>query len=208
MLRIIKIKICGITNIEDALAAVDMGADILGFNFYQNSPRYITIDRALKIIDKLPTFVDTAGIFVNPTADYIKEITEQGFLNWIQLHGDETPDFCDSLIHLTARIIKALRVASSEDIKKAENYATDAILFDAYDTKSYGGTGKRFDWNSIPHLNKRVFLAGGINPDNVAQALEIGVYGIDICSGIEKEPGKKDHEKMKLLFENIEMVRG
>jgi phosphoribosylanthranilate isomerase len=208
MLRIIKIKICGITNLEDALTAVDMGADILGFNFYMKSPRYITIDKALKIIDKVPTFVDTAGIFVNPTADYIEEITEQGFLSWIQLHGDETPEFCDSLGHLSARIIKALRVASPEDIERAAQFPTDAILFDAYDPKSYGGTGKRFDWSTVPHLNRRVFLAGGINPENVAKALEIGVYGIDICSGIEKQPGKKDHEKMKLLFENIEMVRG
>jgi phosphoribosylanthranilate isomerase len=208
MLRIIKIKICGITNSEDALAAVDMGADILGFNFYNKSPRYITIDKALKIIDKLPTFVDTAGIFVNPTADYIEDIAEQGFLNWIQLHGDETPEFCDSLGYLNARVIKAVRVGSPEDIKKAEDFSTDAMLFDAYNPKSYGGTGERFDWNCIPHLNRRIFLAGGINPDNVAQALEIGVYGIDICSGIEKEHGKKDHEKMKLLFDNIEMVRG
>lgn len=207
MLRIIKIKICGITCLEDALAAVDMGADILGFNFYEKSPRYIPIDKALEIIDKIPTFVDTAGIFVNPAADYIEDITEQGFLNWIQLHGDESPDFCASFAHLSARIMKAVRVASPEDIEKAAMFPTDAILFDAYDPESYGGTGKRFDWSTIPHLNRRVFLAGGINPENVARALEIGVYGVDICSGIEKEPGKKDHKKMKRLFDNIELVR-
>ena len=150
MLRIIKIKICGITSVEDALAAVDMGADILGFNFYAKSPRYITIDKALNIIDKIPTFVDTAGIFVNPTAGYIEEITEQGFLSWIQLHGDETPEFCDSLGYLSARVIKAIRVGSPEDIEKAAHFSTDAILFDAYDPKSYGGTGKRFDWSTMP----------------------------------------------------------
>ena len=133
MLRIIKIKICGITNVEDALAAVDLGADILGFNFYKKSPRYITIDKALKIIDQIPTFVDTAGIFVNPTAEYISEIIEQGFLNWIQLHGDENPDFCNSLAHIRTRVIKAIRVNSADDIKKAEDYSTDAILLDAYD---------------------------------------------------------------------------
>ena len=207
-MRVVKIKICGITNVEDALAAVDMGADLLGFNFYQKSPRYIRPDHALVIIDKLPTFVDTVGIFVNPTAEHLKEIVEQSFLNWIQLHGDETPEFCDSLHWLHARTIKAVRVKSAEQIEQARKYHTDAVLLDAFDREKYGGTGKTFDWNIIGILLKRVFLAGGINPENAVRAIEVGVYGIDICSGIESSPGKKDHKKMKKLFENIEHVRG
>jgi len=205
---IVKVKICGITNLEDAVAAVDMGADLLGFNFYPKSKRYITPDNAFSIIEKLPTFVDVAGVFVNATAEHIKDVTEQCFLNWIQLHGDEKPDFCDSIFCPGARTIKAIRVKSSEDIERVEQYFTDAVLLDAYDSQSYGGTGKSFDWDMLGHIHKRVFLAGGIDPQNAERAVEVGVYGIDICSGIEKAPGKKDHEKMKLLFENIQHVRG
>ena len=208
ILPVVKVKICGITNLEDAEAAVDMGADLLGFNFYPKSKRYITAADAISIIDELPTFVDIAGIFVNATVEHIKEVTEQCFLNWIQLHGDETPDFCDSVFCPGAKTIKAIRVRNPADTEMAQQYYTDAILFDGYDPKSYGGTGKSFDWDMISQVNKRVFLAGGVNPDNAVGAIETGVYGIDICSGVEKEPGKKDHEKMKLLFENIQHVRG
>jgi phosphoribosylanthranilate isomerase len=207
-MSLVKVKICGITNLEDAAAAVDMGADLLGFNFYPKSKRYIPPAEAVVIIDKLPTFVDIAGVFVNATAEHIKEVSEQCFLNWIQLHGDETPDFCDSVFCPGAKIIKAIRVRSPEDTEMARQYYTDAVLFDGYDPQSYGGAGKSFDWELISQVDKRVFLAGGVNPQNAAQAIETGVYGIDICSGIEKEPGKKDHEKMRLLFENIQHVRG
>jgi len=207
-MSLVKVKICGITNLEDAAAAVDMGADLLGFNFYPKSKRYITPDEAIVIIDKLPTFVDIAGVFVNATAEHIKEVSEQCFLNWIQLHGDETPDFCDSVFCPGAKIIKAIRVRSPEDTEMARQYYTDAVLFDGYDPQSYGGAGKSFDWELISQVDKRVFLAGGVKPENAAQAIETGVYGIDICSGVEKEPGKKDHEKMRLLFENIQHVRG
>jgi len=206
-MSIVKVKICGITNLADAAAAVDMGADLLGFNFYPKSKRYITPAETAVIIDKLPTFVDIAGLFVNATADYIQEVGEQCFLNWVQLHGDETPDFCDSVFCPGAKIIKAIRVRTAKDIDKAGQYYTDAVLFDGYDPQSYGGTGKTFDWDMVSQVDKRVFLAGGITPQNAAQAIEVGVYGIDICSGVEKEPGKKDHEKMKLLFENIKHLR-
>ena len=173
----VKIKICGITNIDDALAAVDMGADMLGFNFYPKSPRYIDTADALDIINKIPTFVDTVGLFVNPTTHQVKEISEIGFLNWIQLHGDETPQFCDSLQWLNTRIMKAIRVRCSEDIKKAEEYYTDALLLDAYHPELYGGTGKRFDWSLVTSTSHRIFIAGGITPDNVIEAAETGVYG-------------------------------
>jgi phosphoribosylanthranilate isomerase len=104
--------------------------------------------------------------------------------------------------------MKAIRVKSQADIEKAESFFTDAILLDAFDPKKYGGTGLKFDWNIIGHINKRVFLAGGINPDNVEAAVELGVYGIDVCSGIESRPGKKDLKKMRKLFKNIQQIRG
>lgn len=207
-MRSVKIKICGITNVEDALAAIDMGADLLGFNFYPKSKRYITIDKAAAIINKLPTFVDTVGLFVNATAEEVREVVGKGMLNWIQLHGDETPAFCDSLSDVGVKIIKAIRVRSKKDIKSVQNFFVDVILLDAFDAKEYGGTGKVFNWKLVSNIEQRIFLAGGITPENAVEAIEIGVYGIDICSGIESAPGKKDHEKMRKLFENIKHVRG
>ena len=205
---IVKVKICGITNYQDALAAMDMGADLLGFNFYPESPRYVTPQKAADIINKLPGFIDIAGVFVNALIENINEINNLCNLDWVQLHGDEDPEFCRSLLSHNVKTLKAIRVKNQTDIEKAESFFTDAILLDAFDPQKYGGTGLTFDWNIIGHIGKRVFLAGGINPDNAAQAINFGVYGIDVCSGIEAEPGKKDHKKMKKLFKNIHHLRG
>jgi len=205
---ITKVKICGITNYDDAVAAMDMGADLLGFNFYPKSPRFLTKEKAADIIDKLPGFIDTAGIFVNASIDEIHETSSFCNLDWVQLHGDENPDFCRSLLSHNVKTMKAIRVKDEKDIEKADGFFTDAILLDAFNPDKYGGTGLTFDWNIIGHMGKRVFLAGGINPDNAARAVELGVYGIDVCSGVESEPGKKDHNKMRKLFENIRHLRG
>ena len=205
---IVKVKICGLTNYRDAAAAVDMGADLLGFNFYPESPRFVAPEQAAQIINKLPAFIHVAGVFVNASLDQIKETIGECNLDWVQLHGDESPEFCESLLSINVRTIKAIRVKKQADIKKAESFFTDAVLLDAFDPKKYGGTGLTFDWNIIGHISKRIFLAGGINPDNVASAVELGGYGIDVCSGIETRPGKKDHRKMKKLFENIQRLRG
>ncbi len=204
---IVKVKICGITNYDDAAAALDMGADLLGFNFYPESPRFIPPEKAIEIINKLPAFIDLAGIFVNASIDQIHETKNLCQLDWVQLHGDENPQFCRELLSHNVKVMKALRVKDSSDIKKADEYFTDAILLDAFNPEKYGGTGLTFDWNIIGHIGKRVFLAGGINPDNAADAVKLGVYGIDVCSGIESEPGKKDHKKMKKLFDNIKHLR-
>lgn len=206
---IVKVKICGITNFEDAQAAIEMGADMLGFNFYPKSPRFIEPDDASAIINKLSVSVDTVGVFVNSTLNEIKHQIVDGRLNWVQLHGDETPEFCRSLASLShIKTMKAIRVKDSSSIRLAETYFTDAILLDAFDPHRYGGTGVAFNWNIIGNMSKRVFLAGGINPDNVRKAIDLGVYGIDVCSGIESSPGKKDHAKMKKLFDNINYLRG
>ena len=200
---IVKVKICGITNYEDASTAVDMGADLLGFNFYPKSPRFVSPEKAKGIISKLPGFIDIVGVFVNASFEQIQETINQCQLNWIQLHGDESPQFCNSFLSLNVKTMKALRVKDQNDIQRAENYFTDAILLDAFDPEKYGGTGLTFDWNIVGHIGKRVFLAGGINPDNAPEAIKLGVYGIDVCSGIEAEPGKKDERLMIKLFENI-----
>jgi len=205
---IVKVKICGLTNYRDAAAAVDLGADLLGFNFYPESPRFVTPEQAAQIINKLPAFIHVAGVFVNASLDQIKEAISECNLDWVQLHGDESPEFCESLLSINVRTMKAIRVKDQEDIERAESFFTDAVLLDAFDPEKYGGTGLTFDWNIIGHISKRIFLAGGINPDNVAAAIELGVYGIDVCSGIEARPGKKDHRKMKKLFENIQRLRG
>jgi len=208
-----KVKICGITNYEDAAAAVDMGADILGFNFYPKSPRFIAPEKAAQIISGLPAFVDIAGVFVNEPFDKIRDTIDRCRLDWVQLHGDEDPQFCHLFLSIDVKTMKALRVSDKADIKQADSFFTDAILFDAFHPDKYGGTGLSFDWNIIGHIGPpktswRVFLAGGINPDNAAKAVELGVYGIDVCSGIESQPGKKDHKKMRKLFDNIRHLRG
>ncbi len=205
---IVKVKICGITNYEDALAALNMGADLLGFNFYSKSPRFIPPEKARQIISKLPAFVDIAAVFVNESIERIHEINNMCQLDWVQLHGDEDIEFCKQFRSHNVKVMKAIRVKDQSDVQSAEDYFTDAVLLDAFDPDKYGGTGLTFDWNVIGHINKRIFLAGGINPDNAAKAAELGVYGIDVCSGIEAKPGKKDHEKMKKLFENIRHLRG
>ena len=204
---IVKVKICGITNYKDAAAAIDMGADLLGLNFYPKSPRYIAPAKAVEIINKLPAFIDLAGVFVNESIEKIHETKNFCQLDWLQLHGDESPEFCKQFLSHSVKIMKAIRVKDQKDIERAESFFTDAILLDAFDPEKYGGTGLTFDWNIVGHIGKRIFLSGGINPDNAAAAVELGVYGIDVCSGVEAEPGKKDHKKMKKLFENIQHLR-
>ena len=203
-----KVKICGITNYDDGLAAMEMGADLLGFNFFSGSPRYITPAEATRIISKLPAFIDVAGVFVNSSLEETRQIASECQLDWIQLHGDENVEFCRWLAYDSVKTMKAIRVKDTEDIERVDEYSTDAVVLDAYDPRKYGGTGLTFDWNIIGHICKRIFLAGGINPDNAVAAVELGVYGIDVCSGIESEPGKKDHKKMKQLFDNIHHLRG
>ncbi len=209
-MAVLKVKICGITNVEDAAAAVQLGADLLGFNFYPKSPRFIEPKEAEKIIIKLPAFVHIVGVFVNADAETIRKTVGDLMLDWVQLHGDETPGFCQSLSNMSAQIIKAIRIKDGKDIEYAKNFTTDALLLDAFHPVLYGGTGERFDWRTLPqltgHVFGRTFLAGGINPENVIEAIGQGFYGIDVCSGIESSPGKKDRRKMTRLFKNIKSV--
>jgi len=205
-----KIKICGITNIDDAIKAMELGADLLGFNFYPKSPRYIEPQQAEEIIRKLPAFINIVGVFVNANAETIRKTAGDLMLNWIQLHGDESPGFCTQLYNMPSQVIKAIRIKTVKDIEYAKNFIVDALLLDAYNPSLYGGTGQRFDWSSLPeltgHVLGRTFLAGGINPQNVIEAIGLSFYGIDVCSGIEDSPRKKNHKKMEKLFKNIRSV--
>jgi phosphoribosylanthranilate isomerase len=207
-MHIVKVKICGITTYEDAMAAIGAGADLLGFNFFPDSPRYVTIEQAADIVKQLPAFASLVGVFVNAPLETVHLAMDLCHLDWVQLHGDENPEYCRSLLSDNVKIMKALRVKNQEDVIRAHEFATDAILLDAHAGDAFGGTGVAFDWNLVQHTGKRVFLAGGINPDNAVQAVEMGVYGLDICSGVEAEPGRKDHDKMQALFENIRHYRG
>lgn len=199
----IRVKICGITNLEDALAAVDYGADALGFVFFEKSPRCITPEKAKEIISYLPPFVTTVGVFVNEDHGQIKEIMEFAGINILQLHGDEQPDAC----RLWHRVIKAFRLRDFTDLKPLEKYRCSAFLLDTYSPESYGGTGQIFNWDIAVEAKRfgRIVLSGGLNPDNIEKAvMYVRPYAVDVSSGVEEDKGKKDLKKMK---EFIEMAR-
>lgn len=195
-----RVKVCGITNLEDALAALEAGADMLGFNFYARSPRYLTPADARSIIESLPASASCVGVFVNESAPAeVERIAREAGLGAVQLHGDETPEFCQNLRGLTT--IKALRVGADYNVETAAAYDTDAVLLDAYVTGARGGTGHTFDWALASLTRERVrklFLAGGLNPDNVATAVTaVRPYAVDVCSGVETAPGRKSLELMR-----------
>ena len=196
-----KVKICGITNLEDALVSAKFGADALGFNFYKKSPRYISPEKAEEIIKKLPKEILKVGVFVNVSLDKIAAIAEIAKLDAIQLHGEETPEFARELKQKTnLEIIKAFRVSpdfAPEDVLK---YETDAILLDAYSPKEHGGTGETFDWEIAKKVQKifpKMYLAGGLSNDNIVFALqETNSFAVDTCSCLEKVKGLKDRIKL------------
>jgi phosphoribosylanthranilate isomerase len=192
-----RVKICGITNQEDALFAADAGADALGFVFYAQSPRCIAPDRAREIILRLPPFVAKVGVFVNEELDRVREIMAHCHLDYVQLHGDETPE---QVAALSPRAIKSVRVRSAADIERLAQYQAVAYLLDAYHPTKPGGTGETWDWE-LATVAKRygpVILAGGLTPDNVADAIgRVHPYAVDVSSGVEAAPGVKDHQKVQ-----------
>ena len=196
----VKVKICGITNEDDALQAVDTGADALGFVFYNLSPRCLTFEAAERIIRKLPPFVATVGVFVNNPATFIASAVERCGIGIVQLHGDETPGFCSGLRH---KVVKAFRVRDITSLDAIKTYPVSGYLLDAYVPGTYGGTGLTFNWETarIAKQYGPVILAGGLNPSNVQRAVEaVDPYGIDVSSGVESAPGKKDHAKVRELI--------
>ena len=203
-----KVKICGITNLEDALLAARSGADALGFNFYEKSPRYISPEKAREIIERLPTEIFIVGVFVNESQEKIVEIAETAKLNAIQLHGDETPEFVSELKTKTnLEIIKAFRVSPDFKAEDVLTYEVDAVLLDAFSSKDRGGTGEVFDWKIAAAVKKMVpklYLAGGLSPENVAAAIsEVEPYAVDACSRLEEVAGKKDARKLREFFSAV-----
>jgi phosphoribosylanthranilate isomerase len=194
------VKICGVTSLDDALASVDAGADAIGFNFWPQSKRYIPVERAAAIAKRLPPNLRTVGVFVDPSADEVDRAFASGAIDLVQLHGDETPDFCR---RFAGRYIKALRLRDAASLQRMAEYACDFVLVDA-DTPGYGGSGQRADVALAAEAAaaRRVILAGGLTPDNVAAAVAaVRPYGVDVAGGVEREPGVKDWIKVAAFVE-------
>lgn len=199
----IKIKICGITNRDDALEAAELGADALGFNFYPESPRFISPEKAAEIIFQLPPFITPVGIFVNETEERVREVQAKSGIQVLQFHGDESPEFCE---RFESRVIKAIRVKDRESLHSIVHYKVTAMLLDSYVDGLQGGTGKTFDWDLARNaaILRRIILAGGLTPENVAAAVKkVKPYGVDVAGGVEKEKGVKDFDKMKKFITEV-----
>jgi phosphoribosylanthranilate isomerase len=203
----VKVKICGMTNLKDVKVAVDGGVDAVGFIFYKKSPRSVTMQAVREIVLELPPFVDSVGVFVNETAEQINKIADHCKLDRVQLHGDESPAFCKKI---RRRVIKVIRVKDIQSLKKLSDYPVSSFLLDTFSEDQYGGTGKVFDWNLAYSAKKYgpIILAGGLTPINVRQAIQrIQPYGVDVCSGVESQPGIKDHKKMQAFLKNVKAER-
>lgn len=198
----VRIKICGITNLQDALAAVEYGADAIGFVFYNKSPRAVTAGIAKEIISQLPPFLPTVGVFVDEKPSEIENVINYVGLNIIQLHGSETPEECN----LSRKVIKAIRVKDLTDLEPLIKYrGVSAFLLDTYSPYIEGGTGQTFNWDIAIEAKKfgRIILAGGLTPENVEEAIKwVQPYGVDVAGGVEgTEKGIKDHKKLRLFIE-------
>ncbi|HTQ51764.1 MAG TPA: phosphoribosylanthranilate isomerase [Candidatus Acidoferrales bacterium] len=196
-----RVKICGITNLPDALVAVEAGADALGFNFYEKSPRFVPTKTASEISRSLPPFTLRVGVFVNPPEELVRRAIGECGLNLLQFHGDEPPEFCTQFGLMS---MKAFRVRDAGSLKELLKYRTDAWLLDGYASDAFGGTGEKFNWTlaaEVPKLGKPVFLAGGLTPENVGEAIrQVQPFGVDVSSGAESSPGRKDPAKVRAII--------
>jgi phosphoribosylanthranilate isomerase len=193
----VTVKICGITSQADARAAAEAEADAIGLMFYKESPRYVTIEQAKGICEVLPAHIMRVGVFVNADEALINRALSECLLNILQFHGDETPEDCAQYPVMT---LKAFRVQGPETLEQMKDYSTAGFLLDAYTREARGGTGEKFNWDlavQAQQLRKPVFLAGGLTPDNVAEAVrKVEPFGVDVSSGVESEPGIKDPKKL------------
>lgn len=199
-----KVKICGITDIGDALQAVWSGADALGFVFYKKSPRYITHSKAQEIISILPPWIFKVGLFVNENVATVKKIAHSHRLDFVQLHGDEKKSYIRKLIGI--RIIKAIRLQGVRSLEGIEHLPCELLLFDTYSKSAFGGTGSIFDWrlaSRIKTIQKPYIISGGLTPKNVHHAIKtFRPYAVDVSSGVETKPGKKDRQLLKEFIKN------
>ena len=205
-----RVKICGITQPQQSIAIASLGATALGFICVPSSPRYVTIAQIQAAIAPLPPNIDKIGVFANTTISEICQVVQESGLTGVQLHGDETPEFCYQLRQSLSQveIIKALRVRSLEHLQTTTNYTdyVDTLLLDAYHPQQLGGTGQTLDWQMLERFSPSLpwFLAGGLTPDNILTALsQITPNGIDLSSGVEHSPGNKDLDQVALLFQNL-----
>ncbi len=193
------VKICGITGLADAECAVEAGADALGFIFYPKSPRFLDLEKARHLFRNLPRGTRKVGVFVNEPRDTLERYLEDLQLDYVQLHGDESPKYCSTV---KAEIIKGLRVKDMGDLSGVGGYRVSYFLLDTFSEKEFGGTGKVFDWRIALEakevLPAQIILSGGLNPENVSEAVRtVRPFGVDVSSGVEKSPGRKDHDKVR-----------
>ncbi len=194
----VTVKICGITSVEDAQAVEQAGADAVGLMFYEGSPRHIALEQAKAIVDSLSNTIVRVGVFVNSEESFVRQAMEICTLNMLQFHGDETPEYCARFEIMT---LKAIRVSDESSLKEMERYSADGFLLDAFSENSLGGTGETFNWELAKRATKSgrpIFLAGGLTPENVAEAVKaVRPFAVDVSSGVESEPGKKDAAKVR-----------
>lgn len=205
-----KVKICGLTNFEDSQVAVNAGADALGFVFYKKSPRYVDPKIVKTIIHELPPFILTVGVFVNEEALDVKSIMAECGLSLVQLHGDETPAYCTTLNY---PILRGIRLRDRGNFLAMAEYKgrarVRAFMVDAFSESAFGGTGERADWNLAAEAaqSSSIFLAGGLTPENVQEAIQkVRPYGVDVSSGVEDSPGKKNHAKIMAFVRTVKLV--
>lgn len=201
-----RIKICGITNLDDGLEAIAAGVDALGFVFVPNTPRYITPSQAKLVIKQLPPFITNVGLFVDSEIDEIEDIVNHCKLDAVQLHGNESPEMCTK-IRFQTKVIKSFHVKKEPQVlrNEIENYRVDAYLLDTFIKGKAGGTGQTFDWRIAEGLSQRIIVAGGLTPNNIGTAIaQLQPYGVDVSSGVEKSPGKKDTNK---IYSFVRQVR-
>lgn len=197
----VRIKICGMTRMEDALLAAELGVDAVGFIFYPKSPRAITPETAKEIASNLPPFIARVGVFVDEPPDTVHKICEKVGLDSVQLHGSEPPE---KMSLYPGRVIKAFRVRGRATLNLLPKYQVSAWLLDTYKKGSAGGTGETFDWDIAVEAKRhgRIILAGGLTPENIAEAVSaVDPYAVDVSSGVEKKPGVKDHSRMREFVE-------
>ncbi len=210
MPSVVKVKVCGITNLEDAQAAVEAGADALGFVCYRKSPRFVAAEVIRAIVSELPPFVLPVGVFVNEEQKVVRDLLDRCGLVLAQLHGDETAAYCESL---GRPVLKAIRLQSRSGFLALAEFKGRALvrgfLVDAFSDAAYGGTGHRVDWNLAAEASQlgRVILAGGLTPENVGEAIKIvRPYGVDVSSGVEANPGRKDHAKVRAFIKAAKLA--
>jgi phosphoribosylanthranilate isomerase len=196
-----RVKICGVTSVADALAAAAAGADMVGLMFYAGSPRHVTLATAMDIARALPPFVLRVGVFVNPDETLVSRAIAECGLSLLQFHGDEASDFCTQFGVMS---VKALRVRDAESLRQLADFQTDAFLLDAHSRSGLGGTGEKFNWDlavEAQKFGKPIFLAGGLTPENVADAVKkVNPFAVDVSSGVESAPGKKDAAKIQAFI--------